>query len=91
MTKNFEHPVEIYKGFLVTDEDNNEGYSGVEPEIDVIDNYIYINQGYGRILTNGEKYQDLIRILGYDIGQKEDDNKDEKKIINILLLILQKA
>lgn len=79
MTKNFEYPVEIYKG--VTDEDNNESFSGVEPEIDVIGNHIYINYGYGRILTNGEQYQDLIRILGYDVGAKNDDKKAYKYTI----------
>ena len=81
MTKDFKYPVEIYKGVWVTDEDNNEGFSGVEPEIDVIGNHVYINDGYGRILTNGEQYQDLINILGYDLGPKKDDNKDYKYTI----------
>lgn len=81
MTKDFKYPVEIYKGFWATDQDNNAGFLGIEPEIDVIGNHIYINDGYERILTNGEQHQDIIRILGYNVGSKNDDEKAYKYTI----------
>lgn len=82
LTKNFEHPVEIYKGDIYTQGYNKElsWYCGVAEDIDVIGNYIYFDHKsfwdgpIKCISTDGKNKINLYNFFEYTMNSENESD-----------------